>query len=69
MKHVIYTTGEANFVHTHGKNNYGGKSASVALWNNELNAYVRKDCRAYAAFVLLRLRKAGVSIKREVLSK
>ena len=69
MKHVMYTTGEMNFVHTHGKNNGVGKSACVCVWNDELMAYIRKDCREYAAFALRKLRKNGVSIERKVMTK
>jgi len=69
MKHVMYTTGKMNFVHTHGKNNGVGKSACVCVWNDELMAYIRKDCREYAAFALRKLRKNGVSIERKVMTK
>jgi len=69
MKHVMYTTGKMNFVHTHGKNNGVGKSACVCVWNDELMAYIRKDCREYAAFALKKLRKNGASIERKVVTK
>ena len=69
MKHIQYTTGKLNFVHTHGKNNAMGKSASVAVWNDELRAYIRKDCRSYAAFALRKLRKNGANIERKVISE
>lgn len=69
MKHVMYTTGKMNFVHTHGKNNAMGKSANVSVWNDELMAYIRKDCREYAAFALRQLRKKGANIERKVVTK
>ena len=69
MKHVMYTTGKMNFIHTHGKNNGVGKSACVCVWNDELMAYIRKDCREYAAFALRKLRERGVSIERMVVSE
>ncbi len=69
MKHVMYTTPTMNFIHTHGKNNGVGKSACVCVWNDELMAYIRKDCREYAAFALRKLRKRGVSIERKVVTK
>ena len=69
MKHVMYTTGKMNFIHTHGKNNGVGKSACVCVWNDELMAYIRKDCREYAAFALRKLSERGVSIKRKVVSE
>jgi len=69
MKHVQYTTGKLNFIHTYGKNNDMGKSACVRVWNDELMAYIRKDCREYAAFALRKLRERGVSIKRKVVSE
>jgi ribosomal protein L20 len=46
-----------------------GKSAMVSLWNDELGVYVHKDCREYAALVLRKLRKKGVSIERKVVSE
>jgi len=69
MKHVMYTTGKMNFIHTHGKNNGVGKSACVCVWNDELMAYIRKDCREYAAFALRKLRKNGANIERKVVSE
>jgi len=69
MKHIMYTTGKMNFVHTHGKNNDMGKSACVSVWSDELMAYIRKDCREYAAFALKKLRKNGASIQRKVVSE
>lgn len=69
MKHVMYTTGKLNFIHSHGKNHGVDKSAMVSLWNDELGVYVHKDCREYAALVLRKLRKKGVSIERKVVTK
>jgi len=69
MKHVMYTTGKMNFIHTHGKNNGVGKSANVSVWNDELRAYIRKDCRSYAAFALRKLRKNGVKLERTVVTR
>ena len=69
MKHVMYTTGKMNFIHSHGKGCQAGKGANVSLWNDELGSYVHKDCREYAALVLRKLRKKGVSIERKVVTK
>ena len=69
MKHVQYTTGKLNFIHTYGKNNDMGKSACVCVWSDELMAYIRKDCREYAAFALRKLRKNGANIERKVVTK
>ena len=69
MKHVMYTTGKMNFIHSHGKGCQTGKGANVSLWNDELGSYVHKDSREYAALVLRKLRKKGVSIERKVVTK
>ena len=56
MKHVMYSTPEMNFIHTHGKSCPAGKSASTRLWCPEVGMYVIRDGRDYAAFILKRLR-------------
>jgi len=69
MKHVMYTTGKLNFIHSHGKYNGMDKSACVSVWCDELGCYVHKDCREFAALVLRKLRKNGANIERKVVAK
>jgi len=69
MKHVMYTTGKLNFIHSHGKYDGMDKSACVSVWCDELGFYVHKDCREFAALVLRKLRERGVSIERKVVTK
>ena len=69
MKHVMYTTGKMNFIHTHGKTCQVGKTATTRFWADELECYIAKDCREYAAFALRQLRKKGVNIERKVITK
>ena len=69
MKHVMYTTGEMNFIHTRGKYHMIGKSATTRVWCDEMKCYIAKDCRQQAAIALRKLRENGVKFKREVVTK
>ena len=69
MKHVMYTTGKMNFIHTHGKYHTIGKSATTRVWCDEMRCYITQECREQAAWVLRKLRNRGVSIERKVVTK
>ena len=67
MKHVMYTTGKLNFVHTYGKP--CGKEAEVRIWSDELRCYMSRTGRDFAAMALRKLRENGVKLERKVVTR
>ena len=67
MKHVMYTTGKMNFIHTYGKPY--DREAEVRIWSDELRCYMSRTGRDFAAMALWKLRENGVKLERKIVSK
>ena len=66
MKHVMYTTPTFNFIHTYSKPY--DRDAEVRIWSDELQCYMSRTGRDFAAMALRKLRKNGVKLERKVVT-